>query len=380
MFHILIPLGVAQGLFLSLLLIRKRVDRSASFLLAALMIVLSIMLAGVSLQTNPDFSAILPSYPHLYGIIDPLPFLIGPLLYLYARLLLKKDDYPKWNDIFHLVPFLLCVLYFSPFYSLSAQDKLIYVRDGRPISSLPDLIAGLRVIHGLVYVYFSNQIFQGYLRNKKTTHGSVEMIKIKWIGLFTKALFFLWSVLAVLLLFKRIGLRAFPNIDVGISLLISLGLYAIGYAGLRKSIFFTDPLEKRSGTEKYKNSGLTTELSGIYIDRLISVMKDKKFFKDNDLTLKMVADKISISPNHLSQIINEHLNLSFNDFINEYRVKEAQQLILSATGSNLKLLAIAYEVGFNSKSTFNAAFRKIAGMSPSEFRKETPVIMKPPSA
>jgi hypothetical protein len=211
MFQTLILLGAAQGLFLSLLLLTKRVDRTASILLAALMIVLSIMLAGVSLQTNPAFETVLPAYPHLYGIIDPLPFLIGPLLYLYARLLLKKDDRLVWKDTVHLVPFLFCVLYFSPFYFLSAHEKLVYINEGKPISNLPDLIAGFRIVQGLVYTWFSNQLFRVYIRNKKPAAGSVEMIKIKWIGLFTTALFFLWSLLAAFLLLKRFGLKTFPN-------------------------------------------------------------------------------------------------------------------------------------------------------------------------
>lgn len=375
MFQILILLGAAQGIFLSLLLIRKRLDRTASILLAALMIVLSIMLAGVSLQTNPDFESILPKYPHLYGIIDPLPFLLGPLLYLYARLLLKKDDRLEWKDAVHLVPFLFCVLYFSPFYFLNGQEKLVYVNEGKPISHTPDLIAGFRIIQGLVYAYFSYQLFREYTRNKKPAGGSVEMAKIKWIGLFTKALFFLWSLLAVLLLLKYLGIKT--NIDVGISLLISVGLYAIGYTGLSKSSFFTDPLDKRAGQEKYKNSGLTTELSGIYIDRLMGIMKDKGLYTDSGITLNSLAEKLSISANHLSQIINERFHQSFNDFVNEYRVKAAQQLIQSGPGANLTLLAIAYEVGFNSKSTFNTAFRKTTGMSPSEFRKNIPAIVKP---
>ena len=198
------------------------------------------------------------------------------------------------------------------------------------------------------------------------------MIKIKWIGWFTKGLFFLWSFLAILMVLKRFGLNIFPNIDMGIGLLISVGLYAIGYTGLRKSIFFTDPADKRTDTKKYKNSGLTAELKDIYTNRLEKVMKDMKFYKENSLTLSSLAEKISISTNHLSQIINEQFHQSFNDFINEYRIKEAKQLISSESSENLKLLSIGYEVGFNSKSAFNAAFRKITGMSPSAFRKGIP--------
>ncbi len=107
-----------------------------------------------------------------------------------------------------------------------------------------------------------------------------------------------------------------------------------------------------------------------YIQKLFYLVEVEKVYKDPNLTIKLLASKLLISPRSLSQIINNQLNTNFYEFINEYRIKEAQQM-LSAPGDHQEsILEVAYEVGYNSKSAFNRAFKNFTGMTPSEFRKK----------
>ena len=87
------------------------------------------------------------------------------------------------------------------------------------------------------------------------------------------------------------------------------------------------------------------------------------------LSLKEVAEYLDISPNHLSQVINENLNKNFFDFINGYRVELIKQKMLNSENSSLSLLGMAYESGFNSKSCFNSVFKKMTGLTPSKYLK-----------
>jgi AraC-like DNA-binding protein len=98
-------------------------------------------------------------------------------------------------------------------------------------------------------------------------------------------------------------------------------------------------------------------------------MKVGKLYLDPDLTLAKLAESAAIPAKHLSQIINERYELNFNDFINRQRVEEAKRKLVDPAAREFKLLRIAFESGFNSKSVFNSAFRKSTGLSPSEFRK-----------
>jgi AraC-like DNA-binding protein len=85
--------------------------------------------------------------------------------------------------------------------------------------------------------------------------------------------------------------------------------------------------------------------------------------------LQKLAERLGISPHHLSQVINERLNQNFFDFVNQYRVGEAKRQLLDAKKKHYSIMAIAGDVGFNSKSAFNAAFKKHANVTPSEWRR-----------
>jgi AraC-like DNA-binding protein len=153
-------------------------------------------------------------------------------------------------------------------------------------------------------------------------------------------------------------------------------IYGLAYLGLRQP-------ETTAGSDaptpadevavqpakKYEKSTLTSERSEFYLKKLLSIMETEKPYTDGDLTLSKLASKLSISAHHLSQIINERLKQNFFDFVNTYRVAEAKRKLVDPAKKHYSLLAIAEEVGFNSKSAFNVAFKKQTNMTPSEFRK-----------
>ncbi|MCD4693709.1 MAG: helix-turn-helix domain-containing protein [Calditrichales bacterium] len=104
------------------------------------------------------------------------------------------------------------------------------------------------------------------------------------------------------------------------------------------------------------------------MEKLISFMKSEKKYLIPDLTLNELAEKVSIPPFHLSQILNTCLNQNFFDFINSYRIEESKKLLSEHSSNKKTILEIIYETGFNSKSVFNNAFKKYTGMTPSQFR------------
>ena len=97
-------------------------------------------------------------------------------------------------------------------------------------------------------------------------------------------------------------------------------------------------------------------------------MEEDKLFTDSDLNLQLLAQKLAISPYYLSQIINVKLHKNFFDFINRYRIDEAKKILSQPKNDHYTILSIAYEVGFNNKTSFNAAFKKHTSRTPSQFR------------
>jgi AraC-like DNA-binding protein len=119
--------------------------------------------------------------------------------------------------------------------------------------------------------------------------------------------------------------------------------------------------------EKYSSSLLSEEGNKQLYNNLLELMEQEKVYLNNKLTIDEVAKKINTNRSYLSQMINDNFKTNFNNFINEYRVKEAQRLLLENDANNYSIEGISLSVGFSSKSTFNSAFKKFTGIRPSEF-------------
>lgn len=132
---------------------------------------------------------------------------------------------------------------------------------------------------------------------------------------------------------------------------------------------FNSRLMITGNASKYATSGLNTERIDLYKTALIQLMEDDKVFKDNDLNIEKVANKLEIPRQYISELLNNKMNISFQDFVNEYRVNEFIMYLESNQFPNYTLLGLANEVGFNSKSSFNAAFKKFKKQTPSQFKK-----------
>jgi AraC-like DNA-binding protein len=118
---------------------------------------------------------------------------------------------------------------------------------------------------------------------------------------------------------------------------------------------------------RYKNTqlgGLNTEE---LLDRLGYLMSSEKIFRDTELTLVSLGAQLMVTPNQLSEILNERLHMNFRSYLNDFRVREAERMLLEK--SEASIIEIAFEVGFNSKASFNEHFLKKTGLTPSDYRK-----------
>jgi YesN/AraC family two-component response regulator len=98
-------------------------------------------------------------------------------------------------------------------------------------------------------------------------------------------------------------------------------------------------------------------------------MEQDKLYRQSDLTLSQLAGSLHITPHNLSEVINTQLGRAFNDLVNEYRIREVKNDLSDPSKKQLKILAIAFDAGFNSKASFNTIFKQLTHTTPSEFRK-----------
>ena len=120
---------------------------------------------------------------------------------------------------------------------------------------------------------------------------------------------------------------------------------------------------------KYAKSGLNSEQLVAYKHRLERIMRSQQIFLRSDLTLPKLSEAVDCSVNHLSQVINSGFGMSFFDYLNQYRIEHAKELLTRFDGQGSAILNIAFTVGFNSNSAFYAAFKKCVGQTPAQYRR-----------
>lgn len=147
---------------------------------------------------------------------------------------------------------------------------------------------------------------------------------------------------------------------------------SILFAILAAAAFYLYKKRKSHFTQKEKQKGafLDPDFAGECIEKLRRLMEKEKVYVDADMSLQTLAEKMSISPHQLSQLLNEKLDRNFFDFINRYRIEEAKRILQSPRGAQRKISAVATDVGFNTMAAFYKAFKKHTGTIPTRYKKE----------
>ncbi|GAJ00981.1 unnamed protein product, partial [marine sediment metagenome] len=227
----------------------------------------------------------------------------------------------------------------------------------------------------LVYVQFFSYIIASLIIIKKyqveikNVYSTIEHINLSWLN-FVIFGFIGWKSLEiielVLLITGRNYSAIFFYITAEVVFLIFVSLMFL--KGLKQPEIFSGNNENQH-KRKYEKVLLSEAMKEDYKNKLVQCMETQKPYLDLSLCLNDLAEKVSISPQYLSQVLNTCLNKNFFDYINSYRIKESKSLLSGQASNKKTILEILYESGFNSKSVFNTAFKKHTGMTPSQFRR-----------
>ena len=346
--------AAAQGIFLSILIVTlNKGVRLANKVLSSIILLFSLSLVYyVAFWTGYD--------KHLHPIIAiPLSFvwLFGPLLLLYFRALNGSRLKRGW--LWHFLPFALAFLnQLAGIFNIGAFLSVPSIWGTGAI--LRNILIMLQLIHLFSYAFVINKYQQRHIFPKNINniqHQWLRKIRLFYIGFclsYTSYYLLVWSGMLKV------------EYDYVISLIMSTFIYMVGYFGFKKP----EILEGIDAGVKYEKSSLSKSASGAMLNKLLSHMDHHQPYTNSELKLTELANQLAMSPHHLSQIINENLHQNFSDFINNYRIRHAKALLGQQSNSNEKIINIAYDCGFNNKVSFNTAFKKFEGISPSVFRKK----------
>ena len=350
-------LGLVWSCFL---FTHKRGNVSANTFLGILVLVLSIFL----LRRAADFQEggiLLLFYFVSHGFV----FLIGPSIYFHIASI--TDGPRKFKDIWlHLLPSLFAIIILGLLYAFRHQ-----LNDPENIELLKPLSIGyitLQVLHVIGYILSSRKRVAQYVMKQEAHYSSLSRINTKWI----KRLIILSIVLGVGILIIHFlivsgGYYEINNTaDALFLVLLSIIIFSIIYTTWRQPEIISGIYSEK---QKYLKSALSDKESQQLIEKLNQVILGDKAFLIHELNIKELAERMETSPHMLSQLINEIYHENFFHFVNGHRVDYAIQKIKQGDLRKMTMEAVAYESGFNSKTTFNRAFKRKMNCSPKEFHK-----------
>ena len=357
--------GITLSLFLFLMLVLKKGKSSADKILMVWMAVLTVHQTLFYL----DYSGVALRFPHLLGLLMPLPVLHGVLLFFYVSVMTGRAVPNVKSALPHFAPFLLLVLLATPFYALSGPEKKhVFEHAGEGYEWYKILQLSLVLASGLGYVAASLVLIRSHRRRVQDFFSDPEKRSLRWLEYLSIGLGIIW-----LLIF-------FPDDGAVFSGVVVFVLF-IGLFGIQQAPVFYDKTQLENGAttpdfsnaktehlpERYAKSGLKTEGADDLHARLTDLMQRETPFKNGELTLADLAKMLEVHPNYLSQAINEKEHKNFFNYINTLRTAEFIRLAALPENRKFTLIALAYDCGFNSKSTFNKYFKSHTGQTPSEY-------------
>jgi putative ABC transport system permease protein len=357
------------GLTLVLLLwFTRRADRPANRFLA---IALTIAALWITRILTADIG--LSAHFSLWNWL-PLQFslALGPAIFFYVRKITLPDYKLRRRDFWHFSPLVLEQSIYSWAIAESlkrnmpAYDTPVFQRFNHALQ----LLAFISVI---IYLYHCRLLIKAFYQQLKFTEGDRYRQGLKWLhkSLLSLALLaLLWILFTAIDYFYydyQLGVQAYYPLNL-LLILIIIGMAAMA--------FLRPDTPVSGGALRFVKPLMSAELRQKAI-RLKKAVKETRCYQDPELSLNSLAVNLDLSAHELSRILNTVLKKSFNDFINEYRVADVIQKMQDPANNHITLLGIAFESGFNSKTTFNRTFKQITGKSPVEYKnqpdKERPI-------
>lgn len=374
-FSLIIFIGIIQGILLSFFFIFKRSPIiSANRYQGLMLLALSLCILEQLLNRTGYIVKVL----FLTNTTEPLNLVIGPFLYLFVKRSIDPSDSKR--EWIHFVLFFLYFGYMCLDYVQTNDFKYnSYINSYHPDWPLLDVktiipddplnIKGyLNLVTAIQILFYILISFRRLVRKAVEAGVSVFRTKDDVIKSLRNTVLHIFAILLIFILVK-LSFKADLG-DYFIGIYVSVFTLITTFRVMDDSTYFdltTSFMDLSMG--KYRKSSLTEAGKTRILDNITLELEKRRYFSDNLASLSELAKKIGESPHHVSQVINEKLHKSFFELLALYRVEEAKKILAEDTGKKLTIEEVSEMVGYNSKTAFNNAFKKITGTTPSEFRK-----------
>jgi AraC-like DNA-binding protein len=374
---VFIFIGIIQGLIISWFFITKpssniKANRYQGFLILGL----TLCILEQFLNQTGYITRVLV----ITNSTEAINLTLGPLLYLYVRRSLDPSE-PK-KDWIHLILAILYLCYLT--FDLIQPNEVKYnsyiysFHPDWPMNTVHMKISNdplglkkyLNAATGVQLVFYTTMAIRLLVRKTRQSGESLFNTDDEVIQTLRNTIIHISVVILIFIIVKLSfkGDLGDYYLDSYVSLFILITTFRI----MNNSTYFDNSSSFMDlSISKYRKSSLTESGKTKILDNIILELETNKYFLDNLASLSELAKKIGESPHHVSQVINEKLNESFFELLASYRVEEAKKILSGDKRNKITVEEISEMVGYNSKTAFNNAFKKLTGKTPSEFRKST---------
>ena len=363
--------GLSQSLFFVIILLLKRNKHLKDFFLICFFLCIGCELLYRFLLFGNSY------YYHSRLVLLDIVYwaVFGPILLFYIRSISVKRFKFRLQDLCHLLPLIISLITVSDY----VFHKSVY----NSFYHFYNLQTGISKI-GLIVWEFSSPVYLAYaigilIKHKKKTKNyfsNIERKELNWL--------FILTIGFTVFLFITYSLWMFTDffsLSLNLKLLtivLSGYVFILGIYGYRQESIFLETdtgydVVNHDGSKRgaYQKTFLDPVERELINQRLTVIMQQEKPYLESEITISDLASRLGISVNKLSRIINEDHHHNFFDFINTYRVNEVKNLLTSSEAYDLKIESIAYDCGFNSKSSFYSIFKKHTHLTPTEFKEKS---------
>ena len=339
----------------------KSVNRTANRFLALALVTMILWMVRIQV-IDIRLETYLPGWDRL-----PMQFLLalGPLIYFYVLKITRPGYKFRWKDLLHFSPLLLELGVLALEIRESTRTGAVTYNTSA-FHLLNPVLQLLIFISIITYLYRSHRLIQNFYRRLPPVLMDRSLLEFRWLRRLLAATALLWLLWITYAAVDYLGYQNQLGIHVYYPFYIFFAVITIWTAAAavlkpQAGVMVQQPVAaKPSPPSELKEKGAW----------LKKAMETSRYYQDPELSLSSLAEKLGLTTHELSRIINTVLKKSFNDFINEYRVWDAAGKIRDTAYDHITLLGIAYESGFNSKTTFNRTFRQLTGKSPAEYKND----------
>lgn len=374
MLNLIHALASGSAIFLAFLVVAVRQDAnvSANRWLGLFLLLVGLFMLDDSLLVYGIYS----EHPAMIGYLNQSIFALAPVLYMTIAWFVTAGKRFRWPDVWHFVPVLLFALLNLPFLLAPRSVKLreLEVMEA-PFSLADKILIGMVVFQMVVYLFFSLRMLARYRRNIQNITSSPTVLRLNWLW------YLLWGVSGMVAIwFTEIFMLPTSAAEAGwYAPAYFTAIYIIGYFALQqREVFPYSEVEVQAvgeileehGQVEGRRSPMNETQQEEGKKRLLAIMENEKPYLNPELNLPTLARMVGLSVHETSELINVSLGENFAQFVNRYRVEACKSLLISEKHSHLNMVGIAFEAGFNSKTAFNTTFKKLTGLSPTEFKAQ----------